>query len=56
MSQFYKNLVVSKKTYDGVDIKANQELSFLNEELSKPYDKSEAVNTQPITNFFSVAK
>ena len=56
VSQFYKNLVVSKKTYDGIDIKANQELSFLNQELSKPYNKTEATTTQPITNFFSAAK
>ena len=56
VSQFYKNLVVSKKTYDGIDIKANQELSFLNQELSKPYNKNEATTTQPITNFFSAAK
>jgi len=56
VSAFYKHLVISEKTYDGVDIKAKEDLSFLNKELSKPYNKTEATTTQPITNFFSAAK
>jgi ATP-dependent DNA helicase PIF1 len=54
VSQFYKNLVISEKTYRGLDVKT--EVSYLNKELSKSYDKSEATHSQPITKFFSVAK
>lgn len=51
---FYKNLLISEKNYGGIDMKT--EVSFLNKELSKSYDKSEATHSQPITKFFSVAK
>jgi ATP-dependent DNA helicase PIF1 len=56
VSLFYKNLVISKKAYCGIDIKGKESLSFLDQELSKKYDKSEATRSQPITKFFSVAK
>jgi ATP-dependent DNA helicase PIF1 len=54
VSQFYKNLVISEKTYRGLDVKT--EVLYLNKELSNSYDKSEATHSQPITKFFSVAK
>lgn len=53
---FYKNLVISKKDYINIDIKAKENVSFLNNELSKSYNKSEATYLQPITKFFNVAK